>query len=280
MKKDFFVIDQNYLRKEDLDQRLQQETEMGFVLTDTTLIEMLKSPSWEYISERSLKIIASQAKRIWVSNAVSDLLRLEIKSKRPISPDDIISPILTKRLRLYLQEFANQGQIGARHGYMANHITQAQMDLAHRQLNHSRNLNMLRNAYEAMKKYLGEEKIRAMKNNEFGDEKLSQIILSSALLAITDPLRENGFNEDEIEQFSRFDSFMLRQIIAFFLLCHHWIIMGGIECLNPEKATNDLMDINYILIASYGKGILSCEKKVNDLHMKLQQVLERIITSN
>ena len=122
MKKDFLVIDQNYLREDDLAQTPTKETEMDFAITDTAFIEMLKSSSWEYISERSLKIIANQPERIWISNAVSDLLRLEIKEKRPVRADEIISPILTMRLRLYLKEFVTQGHSGSIHEYMANLI--------------------------------------------------------------------------------------------------------------------------------------------------------------
>ncbi|MFC1460979.1 hypothetical protein ACFLQR_00540, partial [Verrucomicrobiota bacterium] len=181
----FYVIDQNYFRDPDIERRLQQDDGTMFAVTDTALIEMLKASHWEYISENSLRIIAQQPDRIQVSESPSDLLRQEVRTRTPVTQEDVISEDLTQRLRAYLREIASQGQAGTKHAHLANHITQAQIDLLHQQMDHPRNLQMLRNGYDAIKSDLGTDFTRAARKAQLDEDDLKQNIIVPAMRSVT-----------------------------------------------------------------------------------------------
>ena len=274
----FYVIDQNWFRSDDFAKRLEQPDGVQFVITDTALLEMFKGEKWEYTSSRSLKAAADHPERIEVSEAPCDLLRKEVHSRTPITPSAVISKDLTSRFRLYLSEMKTQGILGPRHDYIRKHITQAQIDLTHQQQDHPRNLAMLRRCHEAIKTDLGATFVSAARKGSLEQSALEQDVIVPAMRSAKDILTENGVPVSEAKDFLKYDSFLLRHGLTYLLLALRWVSQGGIESLPAEKATNDLRDMEYVLIASYGTGILTTEVKVSNLLADLRKCLDILAT--
>ena len=103
---------------------------------------------------------------------------------------------------------------------------------------------------------------------------LKESIAEPALILTASFLQGKGFCKEEIESFLMQDSFILRFQIAFTMLCSHWVSVGGVEFLSAEKATNELMDMDYVLIASYGGSILSNDSNVHRQLKDLKSICE------
>ena len=269
----FYVVDQNWFRTDDFVLRLDRADGIQYVITDTALLEMFKGQKWEYTSSRSLKAAADHPERIEVAEAPCDILKKEVHTRAPIPPNAVISKDLTTRFRLYLAEMKAQGTVGPRHDYIRRHISQAQMDLTHQQLDHPRNLAMLRNCHDSIKSDLGEEFVRAARKGELDQSALEQNVIVPAMRSAKDILAENGVTKDEMKNFLLYDSFLIRHGLAYLLLALRWVTQGGIDSLPDVKATNDLRDMEYVLIASYGVGILTTESKVDSLLADLRKCL-------
>ena len=270
-KMKFHVIDQNYLRDNDLKKRIiSSDPEEYFVVTDTALIEMMKYSKWQKISRNSLQIISEHPNKILVSESIPDLIREELSTKKTIGLFDLFSDNLTKAFRQYLLEFQRQGQSGALHFDIAEAIKTERALLDRQQLNHSQNLCKLQKGCKELKNILDEESLKRARNNKLTHDELREIIAKPVVVLTASFLKENGFSKNEIYSFLLNNPFTFRFQVAFTMLCLRWISSGGVESLKADKSTNEFMDMEYVLIASYGNSILSREpevhKQLEDLH--------------
>ncbi len=264
------VIDQNYLRKDDLTDMIRSSrSDEYFVITDAAFIEMTKSNWWEEISKKSLQVICKYPQKLLISESTPDIIRKELSTKKPIKLSDLFSSELTESVWDYLLEFQSQGQSGPQHSDMKKAIEKNKHILDKQQLNHSSNLKKLQNGCKGLRNLLNADVLKRMRNGTYTYDDLKESIAKPVLTLTASFLQGKGFCKEEIESFLMQDSFILRYQVAFTMLCLHWVSEGGVETLPAEKATNEFMDMDYVLIASYGGSILSKEGKV---HRQLKDI--------
>ena len=54
-----------------------------------------------------------------------------------------------------------------------------------------------------------------------------------------------------------------------------WEEQGRLEGLSPKKVTNDYLDREYVLAATYFDGLLTKEDRMNVAYRAMQQLLQR-----
>jgi hypothetical protein len=63
-----------------------------------------------------------------------------------------------------------------------------------------------------------------------------------------------------------FRSFVFRFSLASYLLAISWVAMGGVESALPRRLANDVVDMNYVAFATFFDGLVSNDKKVNEIY--------------
>lgn len=75
-------------------------------------------------------------------------------------------------------------------------------------------------------------------------------------------------------------SFIFRCALGTYLLALRWISDGGIESVPPEKLANDGVDITHVAYATYFDGLLSADRKLNDLYEEAAWFLDNVFDAS
>jgi hypothetical protein len=68
--------------------------------------------------------------------------------------------------------------------------------------------------------------------------------------------------------------YLFRVALCMHLLAHRWIAVGGVGKTRPDKIRNDFIDVSFAAYATYFDGVLSGDKKVNDIYRKAAWLLD------
>ncbi len=68
--------------------------------------------------------------------------------------------------------------------------------------------------------------------------------------------------------------YLFRVALCMHLLAHRWIAVGGVGKTRSDKIRNDFIDVSFAAYATYFDGILSGDKKVNDIYGKAAWLLD------
>lgn len=248
-----------------------------FVMTDYAFIEMFKSSHWELVSRQSLAILAEYPETVVVTRAPTDILNSELEQQIPATEwSSIVDEALTQRTRSYLQELASQGQNGPGHAYVSSMIESAQESLPAQQLNHQDNLDMLHNGVEAWREALRPDALSDLRGGRMADQTRAFLAVEISKIGSRTLLLEHGATEQQADHFLLGDSFLLRSQVSFALLSLQRLQLGSVQGMRADRATNELMDIDYALFGSYCDGVLTNEASVTRHHQLLVEAVNII----
>lgn len=270
-----WIIDQNYFQDEDLRIRIDKaDADDAFIITDYAFVEMFKSPQWEFISEKSLAFVSKHPERILIAKAPSELMKIELTNLQPIQNwTDIIDVSLTEDTRAYFREIADVGQTGPRHSYLTASIPAGHATLSEHHQNHEENLLRLHAGVAGIEKLLNPSSIRNLRKRLLSDEDRIKIATTIATEAVRNLLLEHGATKPQADQILKNDSFLMRYHTSFTLLALTWVERGGVNGLRADRATNELMDIDYAVFGSYCNGVLTRDHRLIDhYHLLIKAV--------
>jgi hypothetical protein len=72
------------------------------------------------------------------------------------------------------------------------------------------------------------------------------------------------------------DSYLFRFAVSTYILALKWISDGGPATVKLDKLRNDIVDMNYVAYATYFDGLLSRDKKMNEIYQETCFVLENM----
>lgn len=106
MQYTYYVVDQNYLRSQRLEQLLATEPDIRLVLPDLGMFEMAAPDERELTVRLSLAIIAKHPNRVFVARSESECLKYELENAKSVSGHMLFREA-TKSLRRILQAVAS-----------------------------------------------------------------------------------------------------------------------------------------------------------------------------
>jgi hypothetical protein len=233
----------------------------------------MKNSEWESTAKSSFDIIARYPQNIWVATAPGDLMRTEVATGQ--ETHDIISPELTVGFRSLVAEIAS-GIDGPGMTFARANVATAQNNLAQQQQNHAENLKGLKAAYEDVKNSL---KITPYKNIPDPDQKEMvrlHRIKTLAQASVRKLAELEGKSADIGNALANGRGILLRYQIGFYCLGFKWAVNGTLSP-DPAKATNELMDLDHALIATYFDDILTREASVREMRQDILQILNTTI---
>lgn len=72
------------------------------------------------------------------------------------------------------------------------------------------------------------------------------------------------------------NGFIFRLALANHLLVIDWIANGGANDVNPDKLLNDVMDMHFVVYATYFDGLMTNDRKQKSLYKELRWWLENV----
>lgn len=270
-----YVLDQNYLRSHELRELVSREPTSKFAIPDIALLEMCKSDRWRETLLGSLETLSQCPGRVYQSMSVGEALSFELVKARSI--EGRLLPVEFRQfLREVLRDVQGGGQ-GAAIDRLQAKMLAAQQGMQQYELNHSLNRDRLLQRVGIVESNLRGGPLKSLRNgNATLDERLD-LIWRVSLDLCRHFLLGNGMSENGAIMFLRQKPMVLRFFLASVRHSVEWAARGGILTLLPERATNDILDQEYVLIGSYFDATLSKETSVMQADHELRSLLKRRI---
>lgn len=270
MKK-YYIVDQNFFRSDELKQKIEECKKINFVIPDVALLEMFKSEKWEETMRGSLSILSSHPTRTHMAICIGDGIRHETTQWKSISGN-----LLNKNFTTFLRDLLHCVNTGKSSAYLEKIRDQHKNtveSLAQSELNHEGNKSRLEKLIKSLHKILSEEFIKGIRSNKITREERLTLIKQIAPRLMGEYFELQVISTEKSKFFLKKKPLLIRIMYLKIWLCLDWISKGGFESVRDEKITNDLLDHNYVAIASFFDGILSREVRVNEAYEDLKWML-------
>lgn len=260
----FIVLDQNAFRKDQLlAPAIKRARDIGckLLVLDAAIIEMTKNAEWELTTRKSFKLLAECPELVSFGRALPDLFRMERDRGRPCF-SCLEDEEWTPALRALIQEIPNGDGPSLR--YMRKKIAENQPKIANQYLDHARNkrrVMLFRDVWRAI--FPGDDR-RLLEDAHTRREALAHPFWA---MRFEEELVSSGaFDRQAAQALTGSRSVTSHMLLASRALALRWYVNGGLnDNTKAEKLTNDVMDMEYVVSASFCDGIVSEEKKVNSL---------------
>ena len=74
-------------------------------------------------------------------------------------------------------------------------------------------------------------------------------------------------------------SFPLRFAVCSYVLALHWMVKGGYQSAAPQTLRNDFIDATYASYATFYDGLLTLDRKLNDIHRLSRWTLRNLFSA-
>ena len=268
----YIVVDQNCLRDEALISEIKAKSKIlgwQILIPDVSMMEMLKSQEWESTMRHSLRYLASCPDLVSLALGFGEIMRAERDSGEPI--DDLVDDLITPNFRQLLIEI-DSGIDGKVIAKVRAGIVDAQ-DLAKRQfLRHTNNKAMLVSLRDAWRKELSDKEIRELRSDPRKQVDLWASVQMTKTCVIG--LENGGYPIKAAQMLSAEPSVSGCWVSCLSALALKWLVLGGIEALPPKKVTNDLVDVDYIVLGTLSCELHSKENRVKELYQNMGHVMD------
>lgn len=271
MKKEFYVVDQNAMRRMKLTDFMANHPNAMFIIPDTGLLEMVKSENWEETFRRSFEEFVPVVTRCFMSISVQEARDIEFK--RRVSAEGRLLPVdFTKLLRGAIVE--SQSGNGSTISRLRDEMAKTQQDLQSHELNAQANRMELQRLVSDLRSMLSKDEIKACRQEGMaGRLTRNSIAWSVGDAAYVAYMRKMETPTSVSRRLWKTKSMTRRWC---YLQIHHalqWLGDGGLDTATDKVIVNDILDQDYVLMGSFFDGVLSNETDVqhasDDLHVML-----------
>jgi hypothetical protein len=253
------VIDQNYLREPN--DKLHAFLSKGnyVVLTDYTCMEAYKGTSVVNL-KRSCDIISKYPNQVLVLKNTLKIIKLSQHGTKCLRKRMIDSNQTRAFAKFFEQlyyrttsEFSLQSMSIALKGVVANtffvnNISSAKSVLA---------------AIDLYKESFSQAQLKQLRNGVY-DDALIDAIIKNIMTAAAMLMRKCGFFISELAKAK--DNYLFRYSAAGFILVIKWLSEGGYQSIHATNFQNDMIDIICVAYGTYFDGVLSNDKKINEIY--------------
>lgn len=273
MTKHYVVVDLNVLGRGKIKDLLANQPDTRFVLPDLSFLEMTKSDRWESVLRHTLQPLAQHTNRVFICRSVSDVLAAELTNLRPVKKH-----MLHREATHFARDLLNWVSSG-NEGYAVARIRKDpechRASLAAGYLDHRRNKMRLKELIEDMQRILPGELQKRMRSDKISKDERVQYIHDLTLSMLPQVLGTRGISIGKARAFMRHKPLVLRYMYLKIWHCSFWIEKGGFDTFPVAKITNDEIDQQYVLAATFFDGLESLETKVNQSYQDLKLLLAK-----
>lgn len=266
-----FVVDSNFLRDKKLRQYLSKGKSHYAVLTDYAAMEAYKGDTLASIF-KSMRILAEFPKQVIVLKGTTTIGKLSGRSS------GLTRRMVWTELTQGFPEFCEQlklAQAGDRR------LERQLLDYGAAATEHLdeilANAAGLQVAMINVSKEFSAAELRALRTGG----KYTPTIAKKTMELVDDltvramKAHPHGVKRGQYKETP--NTFLYRNSLAHVVYMIQWMRKGSQINTRPEKIRNDLVDINFATYATYFDGILTNDKKLNELHDETRYLLSLII---
>ena len=262
----FIVLDQNALRKPELlGPAIERArlTRVQLLILDVAVLEMMKHPTkWEETSRGSLAGLAACAGLVSVGRGVPDLMKEERDSGVPAIAS-LVDRELTPPFRALLLEFQNAAG-GSHLDYLRSKILDTQQRIIEAQyLQHEDNKRMLLGFRDVWKEVLPHAADRRRAGGNVQD-RLALLAHPTLTRTLEQILISHGHSVRMAQRVALDRSVSAHWMLSLLAIAFRWFVDQGLDNLPAVKATNEVIDVDYITIGSLCSELISRETNVNE----------------
>ncbi len=246
-----YVVDQNRMRKQELQDIIEQEPEARFVIPDVAFVEMSKHANWEYTMRLSLAPLIPVIERTFLSLSVGEAMKVEFASRRPIDSAALLPNQFQGFVRSLIDEF-DQGRDGPSKRLIHSGFENARSSLLVQELDAEKEKSKILSIVESWSSALKPEMLKALRSNVYGDKfRLSYIQVTVDVDFFHQVTNLEGLSESQSEDFMSTRPMVLRYLYLLVRHAVNWVIASGLSNVDPKKELNHLLDMEYAAIATF-----------------------------
>ena len=140
-------------------------------------------------------------------------------------------------------------------------------------LNHALHQTMLTSVVKVLREQTPKEMRDELRQGHLTN-KTYGFMYQTGFLCLKNALEAKGVPADKAEELYFAYSILARTIMVFTLFAWQWFQTGGAENMLTKRITNQVINVDYVVNATYFDGIFSNEKRVNDLYARTKAFLE------
>lgn len=277
MRHQYIVIDQNVLRKPELAELVNTQPWVRFVLPDLSFLEMTKTTgSEESTLQPSLQPLASVPERVLVAYSVNEALNRELRTLQPVNGymHHAEATKFVREILRWVRTGLSNPSMERYRGDPDGHRTAVKAD----HLGHEENRADLARLIDSTKRFIPAEVQKSMRQTNLTAEERLDIVFDLACSLATEVLVSRGINPNKSRIFLRQKPLFYRYIIVRVWYCVDWIAKGGFDSFPEKSVTNEILDHQYVLTASFFDGLLSRETKVKHAYADLLTIMRREVS--
>lgn len=275
MAKRYVVVDQNVLRRGTvLKDTIATQPHTHYVLPDLAFLEMTKSPEWESTLKNSLRVLAQFPRRVHVAHSVNETLYTELSTMLPIS-GHMLNHEATSFVRNLLS-WVRTGKDGYSIERMRADPDNHRAALAKAHLDHTQNKTGLRELIDETKSFIPEDLQKRMRGAKVNPSERLQVVYEIGIGLLLQILAERGVAAGKARALTKRRPLLLRYFFVKAWYCVYWIEKCGFDSFPEKDVSNEKLDQQYVLTASFFHGVLSEEKQVNDAYQDLCLLLRKV----
>lgn len=269
-----YVVDQNRLRKPELQILITNEPDAILVIPDVAFVEMSKNEiHWKDTIRNSLVPLRPAVERTVLSLSIGEAMTIELASGRVIDKESLLPADFANFFRNLVAEL-DETRTGPSLSLVEAKFKNARAILASQELDAESRKIEIESMVETWRSGLQPEFLNALRSGIYGpDFRLAFIQGYVQNLLFPNMMKELGLTELEASAFKAAQPMVLRYM---YLLVRHsldWAISGGLPNMKPAKELNHLLDMEYAAIASYYDGLISEDEGAMAAYNDLKQIL-------
>ncbi len=266
-----YVLDQNYLRAEELGNLIAAEPHSKFVIPDIALLEMCKGDKWKETIQRSFEILSACPGRVFHSLSIGEGLNYELEHGESI--EGKLLPCNFRRFARAILANVAAGGAGNAIDIIRAKILDAQLDIHLIELNHLNNQQSLIQRVGIIESALTGEPLRILRSGKASREDRLALIRNVTLDLCSTFLQNHGLSGNKVRVLLKQKPLVLRFFYVSVRHCVDWAAKGGVLSMAPEKLSNDILDQDYVLVGSFFDRLLSKETRVQEADADLREFM-------
>lgn len=265
------LLDQNYLRSDELRDAIARDSSVRFIFPDEALLEMCKSEHWELILTRSLTILSAAPSRVRMTTSMGVGLAWESQNKKSIA-GRLVDVEATEFLREILMG-VSRGEVSNGVTVMRERMSLAQTEVREEEFNHVENKKRLLTLVESSREFLRPDFQKRLRAGAATRDEVREAVRSIAPEVLGSYCASAGFSREKAKVFLASKPLTLRFAYAGLLNTFSWLARGGVMSYAGERATNDAVDRNYAVLASFFDGFWSKDVKAAALYEDIARII-------
>lgn len=254
------VIDSNQLQEESLKSYLSASIDNYAVLTDYLAMEAYKGDtlSWIY---GTMEILAQHPKQALILRSTRDICRLP--GRAAISQEPLIDEIQTNGFSEYCRALlaAKRGDVSLQrqlldHGREATgHIARMLQDMP-----------TLASGIELVENTYSQSELKTLRRREEHTPQMREKFVRNVMLLADELFKSHGgpIKPPRVPEVR--NTFVFRYALCGYISILMRIADGSARQAKPDRLRNDVIDVNLAAFATYFDGLLTADKRANEIY--------------